>query len=130
MSNHIHVIWTARENNLSDIIRDFKTFTSKAISASVQDEPESRRDWLLHMFSFYANRTNANESYKVWTGNNHAEEIYSDSFLRTKLNYIHENPIQPKWKLCTYAEEYRWSSAAFYYRGDRSFGFLTHCDGE
>ena len=34
MSNHIHVIWTASNNNLSDIVRDFKTFTSKAITSS------------------------------------------------------------------------------------------------
>lgn len=26
MSNHIQVIWTATNNNLSDIVRDFKTF--------------------------------------------------------------------------------------------------------
>lgn len=52
MSNHIHTIWTASNNNLSDIIRDFKTFTSKAITASIEAETESRRDWLLYMFRF------------------------------------------------------------------------------
>src|SRR5690349_11685002 len=76
MSNHIHTIWTAPNNNLSDIIRDFKTFTSKEITNIITTEVESRRDWLLYMFNFYANRTNANEKYKVWTGNNHPEEIY------------------------------------------------------
>ena len=115
MSNHIHVIWTARENNLSDIIRDFKTYTSKAISASVQDEPESRKDWLLHMFRFYATRTNANDNYKVWTGNNHPEEIYSDSFLRTKLNYIHENPVRAGW--VQEPHHYTYSSASNYVNG-------------
>ena len=29
MSNHIHVIWTATNNNLSDIIRDFKHLPAK-----------------------------------------------------------------------------------------------------
>ena len=29
MSNHCHFIWRARHNNLSDIIRDIKKFTSK-----------------------------------------------------------------------------------------------------
>jgi REP element-mobilizing transposase RayT len=89
MSNHIHVIWTANNGNLSDVVRDFKTFTSKAITKSIEDEPESRRKWLLHMFQFYANRTNANDFFKVWTSNNHPEEIYSNGFLQTKLNYIH-----------------------------------------
>ena len=83
MSNHIHTIWTASNNNLSDIIRDFKTFTSKAISSSIDAEIESRRDWLLYMFRFYANRTNANDNFKVWTGDNHPEGIHSEPFLRT-----------------------------------------------
>ena len=26
--------------------------------------------------------------------NNHPEEIHSESFLRSKLNYIHENPVR------------------------------------
>lgn len=94
MSNHIHVIWTASNNNLSDIVRDFKTFTSKAITSSIENEPESRREWLLYMFRFFANRTNANDNFKVWTANNHPEEIHSDSMLKIKLNYIHENPVR------------------------------------
>ena len=76
MSNHFHLIWTATQANLSDIIRDFKTHTSKAITSAIKEESESRRDWLLYMFEFYAKRTNANDYFKVWTGNNHPEEIH------------------------------------------------------
>jgi REP element-mobilizing transposase RayT len=57
MTNHIHAIWQAPQSNLNDIIRDFKTFTSKAISNSIQSDPESRRVWLLYMFRFYANQS-------------------------------------------------------------------------
>jgi putative transposase len=112
MTNHIHIIWTASNNNLSDIIRDFKTFTSKAISASVEAEPESRREWLLYMFHFFANRTNANDNYKVWTGNNHPEEIHSERFLKSKLNYIHQNPVRAG--LVGEASHFLYSSAADY----------------
>lgn len=65
MSNHIHTIWRAENSNLSDIIRDFKTFTSKEITAAVNKEAKSRREWLLYMFRFFANRTNANDNFKV-----------------------------------------------------------------
>ncbi|MGJ7030259.1 REP-associated tyrosine transposase [Niabella hirudinis] len=115
MSNHLHLMWTARENNLSDIIRDFKTHTSKAITRSIEEEPESRRNWLLHMFGFYANRTNANDYFKVWTGNNHPEELYSEHFLRSKLNYIHQNPV--KAGLVREPAHYLYSSAADYAGG-------------
>ena len=50
MSNHVHVIMTATNANLSDVIRDFKTFTSKAITAKIEQKAESRKDWLLYMF--------------------------------------------------------------------------------
>lgn len=112
MSNHIHTIWTATKTNLSDIVRDFKTFTSKEISASVENEPESRREWLLYMFNFFAKGTSTNDMYKVWTGNNHPEEIHSESFLRTKMNYIHENPVRAG--LVRKASDYLYSSAANY----------------
>lgn len=112
MTNHIHTIWTASNNNLSDIIRDFKTFTSKEITSSIENELESRREWLLYMFNYHANRTNANDKYKVWTGNNHPEAIYSDKFLRQKLNYIHMNPVRAG--LVAEPEDYLYSSAGDY----------------
>jgi REP element-mobilizing transposase RayT len=62
MSNHVQTIWTAGNANLSDVVRDFKTFTSKAILSSIEAEHESRRDWLR----FYANRTMANKEFKLW----------------------------------------------------------------
>ena len=64
------------------------------------------------MFKFFANRTNANDKYKVWTGNNHPEEIHSETFLRTKMNYIHENPVRAG--LVRKASDYLYSSAANY----------------
>lgn len=115
MTNHIHTIWTASRNNLSDVIRDFKTYTSKAISTSVAEEPESRKDWLLHMFRYYANNTNANDNNKVWTGNNHPEEIYSHDFLQSKLNYIHENPVRAGF--VREPQHYIYSSASNYLSG-------------
>ena len=115
MTNHIHTIWTATNNNLSDIVRDFKTYTSKTITANIEAEGESRRDWLLYMFRYYAKRTNANENFKVWTGNNHPEEIHGDSFLRTKLNYIHQNPVRAG--LVEEPSHYLYSSAANYEKG-------------
>ena len=35
---------------LKDTIRDFKKFTSKKIVQQIQNEPESRREWMLKLF--------------------------------------------------------------------------------
>ncbi|MES2775710.1 MAG: transposase [Bacteroidota bacterium] len=112
MTNHIHVIWTAPRGNLSDIIRDFKTFTSKAIFESMKTEPESRREWLEYMFRFFANKTNANENFKVWSGDNHPEAIYTSDFLLSKFNYIHQNPVRAG--IVADAVDYLYSSAGIY----------------
>lgn len=115
MSNHIHTIWTATNNNLSDVLKDFKQFTSKSILKSIQAEPESRKDWLLYMFSFYANRTNANDYFKLWTNNNHPEHIYSQDFFLSKLNYIHQNPVRAN--IVSQDDHYVYSSASTYNNG-------------
>ncbi len=115
MSNHVHVIMTATNANLSDVIRDFKTFTSKAITAKIEKEAESRKDWLLYMFQFYANRKAANDRFKVWTNNNHPEAIFTDDFMRTKLNYIHQNPVRAG--LVAEPNHYLYSSASNYETG-------------
>lgn len=112
MSNHVHVIWTAKDNNLSDIIRDFKTFTSKSFLKLILESPESRREWLLYMFKFYANQTLANKEYKIWTNDNHPIEIASEDFFYQKLNYIHNNPVRAGIVLID--KEYIYSSASSY----------------
>ena len=94
MSNHAHFIWTAKHGNLSGLIRDFKSYTSKSILAAINEEKESRREWLLYMFKFFKNRTNANDFFKIWTGDNHPEEIFSEKFINQKLDYIHDNPVR------------------------------------
>jgi len=114
MTNHVHVLWQAGNNNLSDVVRDFKTYTSKAITQAIEEENESRKDWLLYLFNFHAKQTNANDYFKVWTGNNHPEEIHTETFMKQKLNYIHENPVRAGFVINP--EEYLYSSASNYFR--------------
>ena len=48
MPNHLHLIISTVTNNLSDIIRDFKKFTSaKIINALKENTKESRRNWMV-----------------------------------------------------------------------------------
>lgn len=56
MSSHIHLIATTNSNfTLSEVIRDFKKFTSKAIVKQINEEPESRREWMLKYFQMPQN---------------------------------------------------------------------------
>ena len=66
--------------------------------------------------------------YQFWKRDPLAISITSKKALLQKLDYIHNNPVQEKWKLADLPENYRWSSAAFYLTGKDEFGFLTHYD--
>ena len=83
MSNHIHLIVQAGGDiPLSDIIRDFKKFTAKSILDYIEeDNPESRKEWLLHRFRYNASNHLRNSEYQVWTHDNHAIEIKSLAFF-------------------------------------------------
>ena len=51
MSNHVHLLIQAKEENLSDILRDFKKFTSQTIIRTLEEtKNESRRKWMLWLF--------------------------------------------------------------------------------
>jgi REP element-mobilizing transposase RayT len=51
MSNHLHMIARASgKYSLSDILRDFKKFTSKSIVNKIINKSESRCDWMLQFF--------------------------------------------------------------------------------
>ena len=73
MTNHVHVIWRASKNNLSDIVRDFKKFTGLHIIRAIQDVEtgESRQDWILKRFEFAARSHVRNSEHQFWTHSNH-----------------------------------------------------------
>jgi putative transposase len=114
MSNHLHLIAKADEgHNLSDILRDFKKFTSKAIVKEIEENPEeSRKKWMLSEFEFAGRYKTNIQNHKFWQDGNEAKEIHSTEFLEQKLNYIHENPV--KAEIVESAEEYIYSSAKNY----------------
>ena len=95
MSSHLHVIWSAQLNStgLSSLVRDFKKYTSKQIIRFLNDPNESRRDWLKVVFKYHAKYNRRNSDFQIWTQDNKPKQIMHPKFARTKLNYIHMNPV-------------------------------------
>jgi REP element-mobilizing transposase RayT len=112
MSNHIHVIVQASDGELSSLLRDFKKFTAKTILEKIQNEPESRREWMLERFKLATESHSRNKNYQFWQYGNHPEEIYSTKFMWSKLDYIHLNPVRAG--IVTKASNYIYSSASNY----------------
>ena len=113
MSSHIHLLCKGTEGFiLSDIIRDFKKFTSKKIVQTVLDEPESRREWMLDYFKKCCEYLKRDQTYKVWQDGYHAEIVETNWFIQQKVNYIHNNPVKDK--IVSFPEDYYYSSARNY----------------
>lgn len=115
MSNHVHMIIQSNNAELSNLIRDFKKFTAKTILNKIQNEPESRRMWMLERFKLAKESHSRNKNYQFWQYGNHAEEICTEHFLWSKLNYIYMNPVRAG--IVSNIEDYIYSSASNYVNG-------------
>ena len=113
MTNHVHLLCRARDGQiLSDIVRDFKKFTSKKIIDNILKHPESRREWMLDLFQKACAHLRRDQKYKVWQNGCHAEIARSNWFIKQKINYIHNNPVVDK--VVASPEDYIFSSASNY----------------
>ena len=75
------MIVQSKDGKLSDLLRDFKKFTAKTILEKIQNEPESRREWILDRFKLATESHSRNKNYQFWKYGNHPEEIYGNTFM-------------------------------------------------
>lgn len=114
MTNHIHLIISAKEGyDLADIIRDMKKYTSKQLIKVIRENPkESRKKWMLDIFHKAGEYNSNNKYYQFWRQDNRPIEIYSNTVIDQKLNYLHNNPV--KAGFVENPEDYVYSSAKDY----------------
>ena len=110
MTNHLHLIVARNaEPTLSDIMRDFKKYTSKALYKELSDNiHESRKEWLTELLS-------SSTGISMWRSGNHPIELWSNAVIDQKLNYIHNNPVVAG--MVYKPEDYLYSSAIDYAGG-------------
>ena len=114
MTNHIHLIVSAEgKDSLSDVIGDFKSFTATTILKDLPNSSESRWEWLMYLFGYFAIKNNRKGKHQFWQSSNHPIELYSIKVIREKLNYIHDNPVRAGWVY--FQQHYIYSSASNYF---------------
>jgi len=118
MSNHAHLILSVDEGfKLSDILRDFKKYTSKKIlKLMIETNIESRQEWMLRLFKYYAKFNKNNKRYQLWKRDNKPIELSTPEWIAQKLNYIHNNPVNSG--IVNKPEDYVYSSASNYVNGE------------
>lgn len=117
MTNHIHLIFGDKEQfGHSELLRDFKKFTSgKILEAIIDNRQESRKSWMLERFRNAGQKRSNISTYQLWRHDNHPIEVYSPHITAQKLNYIHQNPVRAGF--VEKAHHYLYSSASAYHCG-------------
>jgi REP element-mobilizing transposase RayT len=109
MPSHVHLIpaMPAGES-ISDLMRDFKKYTSTTIREQLQRE---RREAFLE--TLHRNgKLKKHQEFKLWMDRFDDNVIRDDKTLATKIEYIHNNPV--KAGFVSTPEDWIYSSAADY----------------
>jgi putative transposase len=120
MPNHIHLIWQIQDGFKNVQLR-FLKFTAQQFKFKLIDTSNP----LLQIFKVEAK----DRQYQFWERNALSVDLWSPSIFMQKLDYIHNNPLQEKWRLANYSENYKYSSAKFYLTGEDEFDLLDHYNG-
>ena len=114
MPNHIHLIVSSKPGfTFSDIIRDFKKFTSGKILKTLEDARiESRKSWMTGLFTSAGKENSRNEKYQFWQQDNYPIELTNPAMMNQRLDYLHTNPVRSG--LVWEPWHYRYSSACDY----------------
>jgi putative transposase len=119
MPNHIHILWQIQDGFKQEKIQlRFLKFTAQQMKFKLSLTDGSA----LEQYRVGAK----DREYQFWERNALSIDLWSPNVFIQKLDYIHNNPIQGKWHLAEFPEDYRYSSAGFYLTGYDEFGLLTH----
>jgi REP element-mobilizing transposase RayT len=97
--------------SLSDLMRDFKKFTSTKIRRQLQEEKQSDSLEILLRNAERVGRKKR-QVFKLWMDRFDDIVIHDDAMLVTKVEYIHNNPV--KAGLVAAPEDWYYSSAGDY----------------
>ncbi|MEO6284381.1 MAG: transposase [Dyadobacter sp.] len=110
MSNHLHLICSVKDGEVGKVIRDFKSFTAKEIIRLIDENPqESRKEWLLYMFRYFAKGSSPKCEFQFWQHHNHPISLVSKRFILQRTRYIWNNPV--KAGIVSEPQHYIYSSA-------------------
>jgi REP element-mobilizing transposase RayT len=117
MPSHVHLIFSAANNNPEIILGRFKEYASKQLVKAIQENiQESRKEWLLWMFKRAASKSSNVSDHQFWQHHNKPIELWSANVIEQKADYIHNNPVESGFVTETW--HWKYSSA------------IDYCDGK
>lgn len=132
LPSHLHymVYLPSPDYGISEMQRDFKRHTARQIIAGLEGAMEKPPSPALPIFAaanfqrgaakdllthFREAGRIANQTYRIWLPDDQPEMIFTQNFFEQKLTYLHANAVEAK--IVAAAEDYPYSSSAFYANG-------------
>jgi REP element-mobilizing transposase RayT len=116
MPNHVHLLLYLPDAkiNLNTIIGNAKRFMAYGFIQRLNSNNDHR---LLNTLALACSEKEKakGQQHKAFEPSFDAKPVYSTEFLNQKLDYIHHNPVNGKWRLADEFTDYLHSSAGFYY---------------
>jgi len=113
MPSHMHLIIGTSRDPMQNVLRDFKSFTSRRLKLCIQNNPqESRKKWLLWIMKHAGIKNTNNIDWQLWQQHNQPIELSQNYMVDQRLEYIHNNPV--KAGFVDHPEYWKYSNARDY----------------
>ena len=113
MPSHVHLIIGTRGEPMQNILRDFKSNTSRKLREDIQNHPsESRREWMTWMMERAGKKNGNNHDWQLWQQHNQPIELNTNEMMDQRVEYLHMNPVEAGF--VDEAEAWRFSSSRDY----------------
>lgn len=115
MPSHIHCLIYIAEggDNLNKLVANGKRFMAYKIVKELETLKRKKTLAILAA-GVQKNEREKGKKHKVFRLSFDAKVCFDDKMIAEKLDYIHTNPVNGKWKLVEDYADYEYSSAGFY----------------
>ena len=107
LENHLHMV--VQSNDLKKSMASFKKFTAVELLKLLHKENATT---LLDQLAFYKKAHRKEKTYQVWEEGYQPKLMQNDLMLKSKIEYIHQNPVKKGY--VDKPEHWRYSSARDY----------------
>ncbi|MDD3603044.1 MAG: transposase [Sulfurovum sp.] len=107
LENHLHMV--VQSNDLKKSMASFKKFTAVELLKLLHKENVTT---LLDQLAFYKKAHGKEKTYQVWEEGYQPKLMQNDLMLKSKIEYIHQNPVKRGY--VDKPEHWRYSSARDY----------------
>ncbi|MXV53082.1 transposase [Pedobacter sp. HMF7647] len=116
MPNHVHVLWRKQDEWIDKSVQQqFLKFTAQQIKFNlIKHFPQDLKKY---------RSTQSDRMYHFWERRPYKATMFTREIIEQKIDYIHNNPVEAG--LCELPEQYRLSSAMYYYC-NQADNLVTH----